>query len=120
MATVLLIEDEEFNRDIILQILNFGGYETISAENGEKGLKLVTELMPDLILCDIMMPTMNGYDVYNALKENPKTASIPIVFLTAKNTETDIDKDMQSKADGFLIKPVEIEDLLNLMKKILG
>ncbi|RMH70962.1 MAG: response regulator [Gemmatimonadetes bacterium] len=120
MATVLLIEDEEFNRDIIVQILNLGGYDAHTAEDGDVGIEKARSLKPDLILCDIMMPNMNGYDVFRVLREDPETAHIPIIFLTAKGGDTELDREMRENAAGYLVKPVEIDTLLEMLKEKLG
>ena len=109
---VLVIEDEAQTRDIFLDCLNLKGFDAIGASDGQLGLALAQQHLPSLIVCDILMPEMNGYQVLSALRENPKTAMIPLVFLTAKNSTRDIRKGMQLGADDYISKPSTLGDFL--------
>lgn len=116
MNKVLVIEDEEAVRANIVRLLKLEDYEAIGAENGAIGVQAAQEHMPDLIICDVMMPELDGYGVLNALRENPSTATIPFIFLTAKATKEDIRQGMQLGASDYLNKPFTRDELLNTIK----
>jgi len=113
MARILVIEDEPMVRNNIEQILELSDYEPIVAKDGEEGLQLATAHLPDLIISDIMMPKLDGYGVLKALKENPLTENIPLIFLTAKAEKTDYRHSMDLGADDYLSKPFTPEEILN-------
>ncbi|MBE9176450.1 EAL domain-containing protein [Synechocystis salina LEGE 06155] len=115
MSTILIVEDESIIRELIGETLSLENYGILEAENGVAALGLVNslEVMPDLIICDVMMPEMDGHGLITALQQNPKTAAIPFIFLTALGTMQDFRKGMNSGADDYLIKPFKQEDLLN-------
>ncbi|MEM8613386.1 MAG: response regulator, partial [Cyanobacteria bacterium P01_H01_bin.105] len=92
--TILVIEDEAQTRDIFLRCLKFEKFKGIGAENGSTGVRLATQHRPDLVVCDIMMPDMDGYEVLSSLRQNEVTASIPFIFLTAKVTMSDLRQGM--------------------------
>lgn len=98
-------------RNIAL-MLKLEGYETETAENGREGLEKVTAFKPDLVLCDVMMPEMDGYGVVQSLRANKETALVPFIFLTAKGDKTDLRIGMNFGADDYLTKPVVRDDLL--------
>ena len=110
MAKILVIEDNDDLREDILETLELIGYEVLGAENGRVGIELVLAEMPDLIVCDIMMPVMNGFEVLESLRNNSKIAMIPFIFLTAKGDTT---ADIGLVPDAYLVKPFEVDDLLN-------
>lgn len=112
MPKILIIDDDESIRESTMDLLEVCGYEVDSAENGLAGIKKVGIFNPDLIVCDIAMPDLNGYAVLNELSKNEKTASIPFIFLTAKSEISDIRKGMQKGADDYIPKPFEPEELL--------
>ncbi|MCS6792848.1 MAG: EAL domain-containing protein [Oscillatoriaceae bacterium SKW80] len=112
MRRILVIEDESVVRDNILEILDADDFEAIGAENGRIGVELAKEYIPDLILCDIMMPELDGYGVLDALKKDPKTATIPFIFLTAKADKADLRQGMNLGADDYLTKPFRRQELL--------
>ncbi|BDI19766.1 hypothetical protein ANSO36C_55680 [Nostoc cf. commune SO-36] len=112
MTKILVIEDEPESRDIFLDSLKAEGFEAIAAENGLVGIQQAQEHLPDLVLCDIMMPELDGYGVLNALRQNPLTATIPFIFLSAKSTKTEVRQGMNLGADDYLTKPSTVEDLL--------
>lgn len=112
MKKILIIEDEPEMRRNIATILRLENYQPVAAENGRKGLELALQENPDLILCDVMMPELDGYDVLKGLRENASTEATPFIFLTAKGEKPDIRAGMNLGADDYLTKPVAKADLL--------
>jgi DNA-binding response OmpR family regulator len=113
MIKILIIEDNQDVRENTAEILELANYEVCTAEDGEKGVALAKLIQPDVIICDIMMPEMNGYDVLLYLNKDKKTAGIPFIFLTAKTERTDVRKGMNLGADDYLTKPFEENELLD-------
>src|SRR6185369_6854601 len=113
MKKILIIEDEPEMRRNLLMILKLEKFQPLGAENGSVGLSLARREKPDLILCDVMMPELDGYGVLNALREDPELAATPFIFLTAKGEKTDQRCGMNLGADDYLTKPVARADLLN-------
>jgi DNA-binding NarL/FixJ family response regulator len=112
MKKVLVIEDEPEMRRNLSTILKMEKFEALQAENGRAGLDLARRELPDLILCDVMMPEMDGYAVLQALRNDSKTVTIPFIFLTAKGEKSDLRSGMNLGADDYLTKPVGKSDLL--------
>lgn len=112
MIKILAIEDEPAVRENLVDLLEAEDFEAIAAENGRQGIELAKGELPDLILCDVMMPELDGYDVLQALRKNPNTASIPFIFLTAKADKGDTRKGMELGADDYLTKPFNRQELL--------
>ncbi len=112
MNKILVVEDQPQMRKNLVTILVMENFDVISAENGRIGIELAQRQLPDLILCDVMMPDLDGYGVLKALREVPATADIPFIFLTAKGDKTDVRAGMNLGADDYLTKPVVREDLL--------
>ncbi|MGL4501091.1 MAG: hybrid sensor histidine kinase/response regulator [Planktothrix sp.] len=112
MTRILVIENEEFIRESILELLEIEEFETLSAENGRIGLEIAQKSNPDLILCDVVMPEMDGHGVLKALREAPETKIIPFIFLTSKSDKLDLRKGMELGADDYLIKPFTPKELL--------
>jgi len=112
MKKILVIEDEPEMRRNLATILRLENFQPLAAENGRVGLESVRTNKPDLILCDVMMPELDGYGVIAALRADPETVSIPFVFLTAKGEKPDIRAGMNLGADDYLTKPVGKADLL--------
>jgi EAL domain-containing protein (putative c-di-GMP-specific phosphodiesterase class I)/DNA-binding NarL/FixJ family response regulator len=113
MATILVIEDEFPIRELICALLKIEDYDVIEAENGRQGLARAKEALPDLIICDVMMPDLDGYQVLTELQRQADTVTIPFIFLTAKGTTQDIRQGMKLGADDYLIKPFNRDDLLD-------
>lgn len=109
---ILLIEDDKALALTIINLLRVKGYDVTHAPDGAVGIQKAFEILPDLILCDISMKEINGYDVFNVLKESSATAMIPFVFLTAKSELKDIRFGMQLGADDYIVKPFEYDELL--------
>ena len=114
--TILIIDDNEEIRDNTAEILTLGGYRTITAENGKKGVEAALHDRPDLIVCDIMMPELDGYGVLHLLRKNPDTEDIPLIFLTAKAERSDLRKGMEMGADDYVTKPFEELELMNAIE----
>ena len=112
MNKILVIEDEPEMRRNLLTILRFEQFAALGAENGRQGLDLARRERPDLILCDVMMPELDGHGVLAALREDPATARTPFIFLTAKGEKPDVRAGMNLGADDYLTKPVAKADLL--------
>lgn len=113
---ILIIEDNADMRDNIAEILELADYEVVTAANGKEGIKLTKSEKPDLIICDIMMPELDGYGVLSILSKDSDTADIPFIFLTAKAEKQDMRKGMEMGADDYLTKPFTDADLLNAIK----
>jgi len=116
MKKILLIEDNTEVRENTAEILSLASYNVVTAENGKLGVELASREKPDLIICDIMMPELDGYGVLHILSKKSETASIPFIFLTAKTEKTDIRKGMTLGADDYLTKPFDDTDLLNAVE----
>ncbi|HXI84582.1 MAG TPA: response regulator transcription factor [Verrucomicrobiae bacterium] len=116
MRRILVIEDEPEMRRNIMALLRYHEYEPIEAENGRKGVELARQERPDLILCDVMMPELDGYGVLQALQQDVGLASIPFVFLTAKGDKDDLRSGMNLGADDYLTKPVANADLVQAIE----
>ncbi|MBE9139883.1 response regulator [Nodosilinea sp. LEGE 07088] len=112
MKTVLVIEDEAQTRNIFLQCLEFEGFQAFGAESGVVGMKMAQQHHPDLVVCDIMMPDMDGYSVLQTLRKSSETATIPLIFLTAKVAMADLRRGMELGADDYLTKPCTVEQFL--------
>lgn len=112
MADILLIEDDSVNRHLFQEFLELQGFRIISAENGVSGVAQARKHLPDLILCDIMMPELDGYGVLDQLRQDPNTSLIPLIFLTAKTAKIEYRQAMELGADDYLTKPLMPEELL--------
>lgn len=116
MKKLLLIEDNNELRENTAEILELAGYEVHSAENGKKGVELALKEIPELIICDIMMPELDGYGVIHLLNKNESTKNIPFIFLTAKTEKSDLRKGMELGADDYITKPFNDIELLTAIE----
>lgn len=116
MKKIVLIEDNPDVRETTADILELANYEVITAESGKEGIEKAVQYTPDLIICDIMMPGLDGYGVLHILSKKPETASIPFIFLTAKSERADLRKGMNLGADDYLTKPFEEMELLHAVE----
>jgi len=116
MTKILVIEDAKELRDDVVETLTLEGYEAKGAENGAVGVKLARKIYPDLIVCDIMMPELDGYGVLQELRSTPDTATIPFIFLTAKTDRVDMRHGMVLGADDYLTKPFRVNELLDSIR----
>lgn len=114
---LLIIEDEKDIRENIVEIFEESGFEVLSADNGMTGIKSAAEERPDLIICDIIMPGINGFEVKKILNIDKTTSAIPFIFLTARIDIKDMREAMELSADDYITKPVRADDLLNLVNK---
>lgn len=112
MKKILIIEDEPAMRHNLCQILELENFLPLTAANGREGFATAKREMPDLILCDVLMPEQDGHAVLEALRADPATARIPFIFLTAKGERADVRAGMNLGADDYLVKPVRVNDLL--------
>lgn len=116
MKTILLIEDNADIRENTAEILELSGYRVLTAENGKLGVELALADRPDLIICDIMMPVLDGYGVLHIVNKNPDLNGIPFIFLTAKSERVDFRKGMELGADDYLTKPFDDTELLSAVE----
>src|SRR3954471_5592009 len=116
MKKILIIEDEPEMRRNIAALLRYSGYQPIAAENGRLGIEAARREKPDLILCDVMMPELDGYGVLQSLQQDGSLALIPFVFLTAKGDKDDLRSGMNLGADDYLTKPVANSDLVEAVE----
>jgi CheY-like chemotaxis protein len=120
MAKILIAEDERDIRDLVAFTLRFAGYEVFTAANGEEAVELAPNVNPDLILMDVRMPRMTGYEACRIMKLNPELKDIPIVFLSAKGQETEIQQGLEAGAEEYLLKPFAPDQLTAHVKTILA
>ncbi|NBB86612.1 MAG: response regulator [Bacteroidetes bacterium] len=116
MNTILVIEDELFIRENLLELLDAEGYAAISAPDGRAGFALAQEHQPDLIICDLMMPEMDGHAVLDAVRNAPSLADTPFIFLTARADKRDLREGMTRGADDYLTKPFKLDDVLSAVE----
>lgn len=115
MSKILVIEDEPNLLQAMKNILLLEGFEVLTAADGDEGLKVLHSDTPSLILCDIMMPKMSGYEVIKEVKADPKTSTIPFVFLSAKSENEDVQKGLALGADNYLTKPFQFDELNQIL-----
>lgn len=116
MKTILVIEDQPIMRQKTVTILRMEGYDVLEAPNGSEGVRTALEELPELILCDIMMPELDGYGVLQAVRRNGATAATPFIFFTAKGEKPDVRAGMNLGADDYLVKPVPRVELLEAIQ----
>jgi DNA-binding response OmpR family regulator len=115
MKKILFIDDNINLREEISEALGFAGYDVLSVSNGFEGIEIAKTKKPDLILCDILMPELDGFEVYKQLKENESTSLIPFIFLTALSEQDEVRKGMDLGIDDYIIKPILLQDLLKVI-----
>ncbi|HEY0975896.1 MAG TPA: response regulator [Flavobacteriales bacterium] len=116
MKTILLIEDDPDMRDNTAELLELASYRVLKAENGRRGIDIARQEPPDLVICDIMMPELDGYGVLHLLARDPSTAEIPFIFVSAKAERAEVRRGMDLGADDYLTKPFEESELLNAVE----
>jgi CheY-like chemotaxis protein len=119
MPTILLVEDNELNRDMLSRRLVRKGYEVLIADDGAKGLSAATDGKPDLILMDMSLPVVDGWEATRRLKADPQTRAIPVIALTAHAMSSDREKAVAAGCDDYDTKPVELERLLAKIERLL-
>jgi twitching motility two-component system response regulator PilH len=117
---ILVIEDDPDQRRLMERTLSTAGYRILTASDGQTGVESAQALQPALIILDVMMPRMNGYQAARALKHNPATAAIPILMVTTKQEPADQFWSSQVGADAFLAKPVDVTELIKLVGRLAG
>ena len=120
MSKILIAEDERDIRDLITFTLGFAGYEVVAAANGEEALNLARQEIPDLILMDVRMPRMTGYEACIAMKADAKLKDIPVIFLSAKGQDSEIQTGLQAGAVEYLLKPFAPDQLTARIQAILA
>jgi CheY-like chemotaxis protein len=119
MKKILVIEDNVSIRENTKELLELNGFEVATAKNGQDGLGLIAQNNFDLILCDIHMPQVNGYDVFNKMKSDPQLSKIAIVFISASVQHTEKSEAIKMGIDGFIEKPFSEDDLLKTIKSVI-
>ncbi len=120
MAKILIAEDERDIRDLVAFTLRFAGHEVFTASNGEEAVDMAPKVNPDIILMDVRMPRMTGYEACKLMKQNPDLKDIPVVFLSAKGQEAEIQQGLEAGAEEYLLKPFAPDQLTSHVKAILA
>mgnify|MGYP000268296067 CR=1 FL=1 len=120
MARILIAEDERDIRDLITFTLNYAGFEVTPTSNGEEAYAKAEEIVPDLILLDVRMPRMNGYEACARIKSNPLLKHIPVVFLSAKGQEAEVQTGLEAGAVEYILKPFAPDYLIERVRAILA
>lgn len=120
MAKILIAEDDPDIRELVAFTLRFAGHEVVAASDGEETVQLAAREFPDLILMDVRMPRMTGYDACRAIKANSELKDIPVVFLSAKGQESEIQTGLEAGAEEYLLKPFALDQLMDRVRVILS
>lgn len=118
-ARILIAEDNQASRELVEYLLGARGYTTFAAPNGREGLRLAREMVPDLIICDLQMPVLNGYEVVRRLKEDPLLRQIPVIALTAYSMPGDREKTLAAGFSGYFSKPIDPETFIGEVENFL-
>lgn len=119
MAKILIAEDERDIRDLVAFTLRFAGHEVSVATNGEEAVEMAAQVSPDLVIMDVRMPRMTGYEACKAMKADPQLKDIPVVFLTARGQESEIQQGFEAGAEEYLLKPFAPDQLTTRVKAVL-
>ena len=119
MAKILIAEDEQDIRELVKFTLSFAGHEIIATSNGEEAYQKALETLPDLILMDVRMPRMTGYEACEKLKANDTTKNIPVVFLSAKGQESEVNTGIAAGAEEYILKPFSPDQLTERIREVL-
>jgi two-component system, cell cycle response regulator DivK len=120
MSTILIVEDNEKNMKLVRDVLQVKGYRTLEAGTAEDGIRLALEHKPDLVLMDIQLPGMNGIDALGVLRDDPATANIPVIAVTASVMQQDRKLITEAGFDGYIGKPINLKEFLATVQKMLG
>lgn len=120
MAKILIAEDERDIRELIAFTLQFAGHEVITTSNGEEALQAVRAHKPELVLLDVRMPRLTGYEVCKEIKADAQTKAIPVIFLSAKGQEAEIRSGLEAGAEQYLLKPFSPDQLIEQVNKVLS
>lgn len=120
MPRVLVVDDDKVIQQLLEVNLELEGYEVVKASNGEEALKMVQDIRPDLILLDVMMPKLDGREVCRRIKSDPLTAETPIIFLSARAQDMDVNSGLELGASAYITKPFDPVDLLDTVMRVLS
>ena len=120
MARILVIDEDTLLRANLRRLLVLEGHEVAEAAGGHAGLAAARECPPDLVLCDLVMPDLDGYEVMRRLRADPRTATLPFVAVTGSAAATDVERGFRLGADGYVTKPFEIDALLAVIERLLA
>ncbi len=120
MTKILIAEDEPDIRDLVAFTLRFAGHEVVTASNGEEAVQVAKKEAPDLIILDVRMPRMTGYDACRLIKNDPGLSAVPVIFLSAKGQESEIQDGMNAGAEEYLLKPFAPDQLTDRVRSILA
>jgi twitching motility two-component system response regulator PilH len=120
MAHILIVDDSPTDAYLVKNILEGQGYQTTEASNGEEGIQKAKELKPNLIIMDVVMPGLNGFQATRKITKSPDTSLIPVVIVSSKNMESDRAWGIMQGAKDFLVKPVKQDELIQTVKKLIG
>jgi len=120
MPRILIAEDEKDIRELIAFTLRFAGFDVLLVTNGVEAVEVAEAERPDLVILDVRMPRMSGYEACRRLKENPQTASLPVVFLSAKGQDSEIQQGLESGAEEYILKPFAPDELIQQVRDILN
>lgn len=120
MTKILIAEDEPDIRDLVAFTLRFAGYEVVTGANGEEAVELAKKELPDLILLDVRMPRLTGYDACRQIKADASLKDVPVVFLSAKGQESEIQSGMEAGAEEYLLKPFAPDQLTERVRAVLA
>lgn len=120
MPLIVLVEDNELNRDMLSRRLTRRGFEVESAEDGQQGIELATRVLPDVVLMDLSLPVIDGWEATRRLKRAPETKDVPIIALTAHAMDADRIKALEAGCDDFDTKPVDLERLIGKIQALAG
>jgi DNA-binding response OmpR family regulator len=120
MAKIVIAEDEPDIRELIAFTLRFAGYEVITGSNGEEGYQLTRSERPDLVMLDVRMPKLTGYEACKRIKSEPELAATPVIFLSAKGQENEIEQGLAAGAEEYLLKPFAPDQLVDRVKAVLA
>jgi len=119
MAKILIVDDSPTELHVLSQMLSKGGYDTVTAEDGEEGIERAKSELPDLILMDVVMPGLNGFQATRKLSRDAATKHIPVVMVTTKDQDTDREWGMRQGARDYMVKPVKSDELLDKVRTLL-
>lgn len=120
MAKIVIAEDEPDIRELIAFTLRFAGHEVVTGSNGEEGYELAKREHPDLVMLDVRMPKMTGYEACKRIKAEPDISNTPVIFLSAKGQENEIEQGLAAGAEEYLLKPFAPDQLVEQVKAVLG
>lgn len=120
MKRILVIDDDQNLLSDLIEILGYEGYDALGANSGQEGLTLAREQIPDLIVCDITMPDLDGFGVITALRQEEQTTNIPVIFLSARNEQSFVQSGLRLGAIAYVPKPYNVKDLLATIRDEIG